>query len=297
MSAPSKGLKLTESQFGFLLVIPALTVFAMIILYPFLNSMYMSFTNQSLLTVHSKFIGLGNFERIFADPGFGEVMLNTLIFVVLGTLIPFALGFIWAIVLNQGFKGAEFLRGLTLVDWIIPSTAIGFLWMWIFHGQFGLFNEILKRLGLIHENINWLGQTGTAMLVVIIAKTWQTVPWFMAFLMGGLQGVSTEQIEAARIDGAGNYHVFRHVVLPEMNSIISLVLILGTIGSLQHFDLIWVMTEGGPARATTTLAIEVYRNAFKNWNLGVAAAIGAIWVVLLTVFSFFYLRNLKEDLR
>lgn len=285
---------LTESQFGFLLIIPALTVFCLVILYPFINSLYMSFTDQSLLKPGSNFIGLKNFEKIFADPNFSEVLINTLIFVVFGTLLPFIMGLIWAIVLNEKFKGAEFLRGVTLVDWIIPSTAIGFLWMWIFHGEFGLLNEVLKGLGIVKENINWLGQTGTAMIVVIIAKTWQTLPWFMAYLLGGLQAVSMEQVEAARIDGAGNWEVFWNIILPEMKPIIFLVLILGTMGSLQHFDLIWVMTQGGPARATTTLAIEVYRNAFQNWNVGLAAAMGTIWVVLLSVFSYFYMRKTNE---
>lgn len=296
MGEHRSGQKLTETQFGFLLVIPALTVFVLIILYPFINSLVMSFTDQSLLFPGRQFVGFANFFRVFRDPNFLDVLVNTLIFVAAGTILPFILGFIWALVLNQGFRGSEFLRGLTLINWIIPSTAIGFLWMWIFHGQFGLLNELLKSLGLIRENINWLGQTQTAMPVVVIAKTWQTLPWFMAFLLGGMQAVSTEQIEAARIDGAGNFQVLMHVVVPEMKPIMTLVLILGLIGSLQHFDLIWVMTEGGPARATTTLAIEVYRSAFQNWKLGMAAAVGAVWVLVLTIVSCFYLRNLKTDL-
>jgi multiple sugar transport system permease protein len=116
----------------------------------------------------------------------------------------------------------------------------------------------------------------------------------MAFLLGGLQGISVDQLEAVRMDGAGNLRAFFYIVLPEMKGIISLVLILGTIGSLQHFDLIWVMTEGGPARATTTFSIEVYRNAFKYYNMGFAAAVGTVWAVLLGCFSFVYLRRVQE---
>ncbi|WNR46037.1 carbohydrate ABC transporter permease [Paenibacillus roseipurpureus] len=292
---PLLGKKLTESQFGFLLVLPALLVFMMVIFYPFINSLYMSMTNQSLLKQNRSFVGLDNFKQVFTDPDFLAIIKNTLIFVAGGTLAPFVLGLIWAIVLNQGFKGAEILRGLTLVAWIVPSTAIGFLWMWIFHAQYGVLNGVLSFFGLIDNNINWLGQTETSMMVVIIAKSWQTLPWFMAFLLGGLQGVSTEQVEAARIDGAGNWQVLRHVVLPDMKEIISLVLLLGTIGSLQHFDLPWVMTQGGPATSTTTLSIAVYRSAFQEFNLGNAAAIGAVWVVLLGVFGYFYLRNASKD--
>jgi multiple sugar transport system permease protein len=204
---------------------------------------------------------------------------------------------IWAIVLNQGFKGSELLRGLTLVNWIIPSTAIGFLWMWVFQANYGIVNGILSKLGLIDENINFLGSIEYSMLVVILAKTWQSLPWFMAFLLGGLQSVPKDQLEAARVDGAGNLQSFRHVIFPAMKPIFGLVLILGAIGSLQHFDLPWVMTQGGPARSTTILSIEVYRSAFQDWNLGHAAAIGVIWVILLSIFAVFYLRSSREDIR
>lgn len=287
---------MTESQFGFLLLLPALLIFSFIIFYPFVNSLLMSFTDQSLLKPEREFVGLQNFFEIFTNPNFPGVLKNTLIFVAGGTLLPFTMGLIWAILLNQGMKGSEVLRAVTLVCWIVPSTAISFLWMWIFQAHFGVFNALLQALGLIEENINWLGQTGTAMFVVIIAKTWQTMPWFMAFLLGGLQGVPEDQVEAARIDGANNWRVLRDVVLPNMKMIISIVLILGTIQSLQHFDLIWVMTQGGPARSTTTLSIEVYRHAFENWDLGMAAAIGTIWVLIVSVFSVFYIRNMKEDI-
>ena len=186
-----------------------------------------------------------------------------------------------AIILNQGFRGAEFLRGVTLVNWIIPGTAIGFLWTWIFNGQYGILNSILETLDILETGIPWLGQTNTALLCVVIARTWQMLPWYMAFLLGGLQSVSLDQVEAAHIDGANNWQTFWKVILPGMKQTAILVFILGLIGNLQHFDLPWTMTQGGPARATTTLSIEVYTTAFKNWNMGKAATVGTIWAVLL----------------
>ena len=280
----------SDSAFGYALLLPALLAFCLIILYPFANSMLMSLTDQSMLKLGRRFIGLANFRKIASDPNFLSVLVNTVVFVTGSVALPFILGFVWAIILNEKFRLAEFLRGVTLVNWIIPSTAIGFLWMWLFNGDYGVINGLLRHLGVIDENINWLGQERAAMLVVILARTWQLLPWYMAFIIGGLQGVSLEQTEAAKIDGATNWTILRHVVIPEMRPILSLVLILGVIGALQQFDLIWVMTEGGPARATTTLAIEVYRNAFKNWNLGLAASVGVVWVIVLSVFSFLYIR-------
>ena len=295
MNPSQKGRGLSDKQMGVLLIIPGVAIFATIILYPFINSILMSFTNRSMLKPQFEIIGLENYREVFSNPYFFRTLMTTITFVVSATLLPFTLGFIWAIVLNHGFKGAEILRGITLVNWIIPGVAISFLWMWIFNGQYGLLNALFMKFGFIDKNITWLGRVDTALLVVVLARTWQMLPWFMAFLLGGLQGVSTDQLEAARLDGANNWQVFTKIVVPSMKSIISIVLSLGAIGNLQHFDLPWVMAEGGPARATTTLSIEVFRTAFKNWNMGKAATVGTIWAVLLALFSFVYIRQMQDS--
>ena len=289
------GGRLTDRQVGVLLVLPGVAVFIAVILYPFISAIAMSFTDRSLLNPNYDVVGFANYIKVFSDPYFLQTVWTTVVFVVFSTLVPFTLGLIWAIVLNQGFKGSEFLRGVTLVNWIIPGTAIGFLWSWIFNGQYGILNALLMKLGLIDQNLSFLGDTTSALVCVIIARSWQMLPWYMAFLLGGLQGVPLERIEAARIDGANNLQVFRYIVIPGMRQIFFLVLILGAIGNLQHFDIPWTMTQGGPARATTTLSIEVYRTAFKNWKLGQAATVGTIWAILLLVFSIVYLKQVKES--
>ena len=285
----------TDAQIGVLLILPGLAIFCAIILYPFVNAILMSFTDRSLLKPDTAFIALANYQKVFSDPYFGKTLITTILFVLGSTLLPFTLGFIWAVDLNQRFRCSEFLRGLTLINWIIPGTAIGFLWSWIFNGQYGILNAMLTKTGLMEAGVSWLGQTNTALICVIIARTWQMLPWYMAFLLGGLGGVPLDEVEAARVDGANNLQVFLHIVLPSMKSIVILVLILGTIGNLQHFDIPWTMTQGGPARATTTLSIDVYTTAFKNWNLGKAATIGTIWSVLLGLFSFVYLKQVRDS--
>lgn len=287
--------RLTDTQTGVLLVIPGLAVFIAVILYPFISAILMSFTDRSLLNPNSDMVGFENYVKVFSDPYFFKTVWTTVVFVVFATLIPFTLGLIWAIVLNQGFRLSEFLRGVTLVNWIIPGTAIGFLWSWIFNGQYGILNGLLTSMGVIDENIRFLGQPVSALICVIIARSWQMLPWYMAFLLGGLQSVPQDRIEAARIDGANNLQTFRYIVIPGMRQIFFLVLILGAIGNLQHFDIPWTMTEGGPARATTTLSIEVYRTAFKNWKLGQAATVGTVWAILLLLFSVVYLKQVKES--
>ena len=287
--------RLTDTQTGVLLVIPGLAVFIAVILYPFISAILMSFTDRSLLNPNSDMVGFENYVKVFSNPYFFKTVWTTVVFVVFATLIPFTLGLIWAIVLNQGFRLSEFLRGVTLVNWIIPGTAIGFLWSWIFNGQYGILNGLLTSMGIIDENIRFLGQPVSALICVIIARSWQMLPWYMAFLLGGLQSVPQDRIEAARIDGANNLQTFRYIVIPGMRQIFFLVLILGAIGNLQHFDIPWTMTEGGPARATTTLSIEVYRTAFKNWKLGQAATVGTVWAILLLLFSVVYLKQVKES--
>lgn len=286
---------LTDRQVGFLLVTPGLAVFITVIMYPFISAIMMSFTNRSLLSPAYENVGFQNYIKLFRDPYFFKTLLTTLLFVLGATVLPFTLGLIWAIVLNEKFKASEFLRGVTLVNWIIPGTAIGFLWSWIFNGQYGVLNGILLKLGIIDEGISFLGQSSTALICVIIARTWQMLPWYMAFLLGGLQSVPMDRIEAARIDGADNWQVFWKIVIPSMKDIAFLVLALGAIGNLQHFDLPWTMTQGGPARATTTLSIEVYKTAFKNWKLGAAATVGTVWALLLMIFSFVYLKQVNES--
>ncbi len=286
---------LTDRQVGFLLVTPGLAVFIAVIMYPFLSAILMSFTSRSLLSPVYENVGLQNYVKLFRDPYFFKTLLVTLLFVLGSTILPFTLGLVWAIILNEKFKASEFLRGVTLVNWIIPGTAIGFLWSWIFNGQYGVLNGLLLKLGLIDEGISFLGQSSTALICVIIARTWQMLPWYMAFLLGGLQSVPMDRIEAARIDGANNWQVFWKIVIPSMRQIAFLVLALGAIGNLQHFDLPWTMTQGGPARATTTLSIEVYKTAFKNWKLGAAATVGTVWALLLMTFSFVYLKQVNES--
>lgn len=280
---------------GWILILPALAIFMLMILYPFINSIFISFTDRNLIYPNSEFVGFENYRKIFSDRNTLQLIWTTCKFVFFSTLGPFTIGLVWALLMNQKFKGSEFLRGVALVNWIIPGIAIGFLWSWIFNGDYGILNALLVKLGLLDHNIIWLGGKQTSMLAVVTARTWQMFPWYMAFIMGGLQGVSAQQCEAARIDGANNFQMFIHVVIPAIKPVLTLILILGAIGNLQHFDLINVMTGGGPERATSTFATEVYKKAFKEYNLGRAAALGVVWALLLSVFSGSYLKRIQED--
>lgn len=286
-----------ENRFGFLLVFPAMLIFTLVILYPFLRSIFYSFTDASMLSQVTSWVGFDNFVTFIRSSVFVETLMNTLLFVAATTFVPFVIALAWSIILAQGFRGEKWLRMLTLFCWILPSASIGLLWKWIFNANYGILNEILRKFGLITENINFLGSAQTAMLAVCVAMIWHSFPWMMAFLIGGLNSVPQDQIEAVRIDGGGNLTILKNVIFPHIKQISLVILILSLIDRFQHFDLIWVMTEGGPAHSTTTFSVEVYLQAFQNFEIGKAAATGMIWVLMLSVLVLFYMRsmNTKEN--
>lgn len=290
--SPRGGLRRAESRIGFLLVIPALIALCVVILYPLLRAISLAFYRYTLFTPEPIFNGLANFQRIAEDPRLLQSWLITLVFVICTTALTFVLGLTWAIIMNQPFRGRALVRSVSLLPWVFPSTVTAFLWAWMFNGQYGVINAALLQLGVIDHPVVWLSTSGGANAAIIIAKTWLSIPLFMAFFLAGLQTLSQEQLDAARVDGAGNYAVLRYVVFPHLRYTMILIAILGAIGNLQQFDVIYALTGGGPVRATTVLSIEVYRQAFQNWNTGLASAIGVLWLFTIAVPAYFYLRSI-----
>jgi multiple sugar transport system permease protein len=290
--ARRSGLKAQERRTGFLLLLPALVAFAAIILVPFLQSLRLSLYKYTIEMESPAFAGLANFHKLLADPGMATVWLNTLVFVVLTTGLTFILGLGWALMMNQSFAGRGFVRAASLLPWVLPTTVTAFLAAWIFNGQYGVLNAVLLQSGVISEPITWLAEEKGAMAAVILTKAWLSVPLFMAFFLAGLQGVSQDQIDAARVDGCENLGVLAYVVLPHMAPTMIIVTILGAMGNLQAFDVIYALTQGGPIKATTMLSVEVYKQAFQNWDMGTACAVGVVWFVTIAIPTVFYLRIL-----
>jgi multiple sugar transport system permease protein len=279
-----------------LLVLPALVLFTVVILYPLLHSLWLGFLDKSLVYPGETFVGLRNLER-FLRRDFLDVLEPTLIFTVGATLLPFLLGFAVALILNAPIRGRGALRGMFLLPWLIPSVVVSFLWMWIFNANYGVLNGFLRSLGLISANVTWLGRNGgLAMAAVIIAKTWNTFPWLGLMLLAGLQTIPGELYEAASIDGANRWQRFIRITVPQLSGVIGIVLLLSFIWNFQHFEMLYVMTGGGPAGATTTFAVAVYQEAFDAYDLGRAGAVGIVWMALLSLIVLVYLRvAVRED--
>ncbi|MFF5258241.1 carbohydrate ABC transporter permease [Actinomadura viridis] len=286
---PPRGGRLSDRGFAWLLLAPGLAMFAAIIIYPLVSALATGFFEQSLVRPGRSFVGLANFRDALAGE-FWPILGRTLEFTLGATVLPFLLGLALALALNSGIRGSGVLRGLFLFPWVIPGVVVSFLWMWIFNANYGVLNGVLARMGLIDAGISWLGRTDTAMLAVIITKTWASFPWMMVMLLAGLQTVPRELHEAAAVDGAGAVRRFRSVTWPHLRGIAAIVFLLEFIWNFQHFDTIYVLTGGGPAGATKTFAVAVYDTAFKGFDLGRATALGALWMVLLLAIVAVYLR-------
>ncbi|BFP56879.1 carbohydrate ABC transporter permease [Streptomyces fimicarius] len=283
------GARLSDGAFALLLTAPGIALFAAIIFYPLLSALFTGFFRQDLRLPGREFVGLDNFAYWLNGDLF-TILEQTLVFTVGATLAPFAVGFALALALNTGIRGSGFLRGVFLFPWVIPGVVVSFLWMWIFNANYGVLNGVLVQAGIIEESVAWLGRPGTAMLAVIVTKTWASFPWMMVMLLAGLQTVPKELHEAASMDGAGAIRRFFAVTWPQVRGVASIVLLLEFIWNFQHFDTIYVLTGGGPAGTTETFATAVYQTAFSGFDIGRATALGGLWMVLLLLLVVVYLR-------
>jgi multiple sugar transport system permease protein len=289
------GLKARQNRVGVLFMLPALAAFAVIILYPFLNALALSLFRFTVTMIEPKFIGLDNFARMLSSSEVWGSALATLIYVGSVTLGTLVIGLSWALLMNQSFRGRSVLRSISLFPWILPGTVSAFVWGWIFNSRYGVLNAVLLDLGLIEFPTAWLSTPHGAMIAVALTKIWLSTPLFMVFFLAGLQNLDREQIDAARVDGARNWHLLWHHILPHLRPVLFIVIALGLIGNLQHFDTIYALTGGGPVRATSVLSIEVYLRAFEQWDIGVAASIGVLWVATLVPLVIWYLRIVLKD--
>ncbi|NUT36433.1 MAG: sugar ABC transporter permease [Hamadaea sp.] len=264
---------------GILLVLPGLALLGLVAAYPLIASLITSFSHESLVVPGRTFAGLANYQAVL-DGEFWDTLITTVKFAAGATLAPFAVGLALALLLDMKVPGRTTLRGVLLLPWVIPGVVVSFLWSWILNANYGLLNNVLEMLGLPSDTV-WTGEPGTAMLAVIVAKTWTTFPWVMVTLLAALKTVPQELLEAAQVDGATRWQRIWRVKLPQIRGVMLVVAMLEVIWNFQHFDIIYVLTGGGPGKATSTLAVRVYDEAFKGFDLGRGAALGFCGLIIL----------------
>lgn len=288
--------RLSPRLLGILLITPSLVVIVATMVYPLVNVIYLSFTRSFLIdpTGSYLFVGFKNYFLLFNNPVFWIALKNTLVYVGGTVSLEFVIGFTIALLLHQQIKYRTTFRGLFMLPWITPSVVVALLTMWVFNSDFGVVNYILKSLGIIPKFLGWLKDPSLAMPAILTVTVWKMFPFMVVVLLAGLQTIPEEQIEAARVDGAGPVQRFLHITLPHMRGIIMIVTLLEFIWMFQYITIIWTTTKGGPIYATTTLPVLIYRSAFKDYNMGYAASIGVFWLGFLLIFSLFYVRVLGE---
>ncbi|MGA1804715.1 carbohydrate ABC transporter permease [Rhizobium sp. HT1-10] len=274
-------LSLGPSMQGYVLLVPALIVYLLFAVYPMIDVVKMSFSSWNGLASEAKFVGVENYRAIFTqDPVFWGALWTTLAWTFFAVLIPTLISFGLALALNQNIPGKSSLRVIFYLPVIIASIAVATIWKWMYDPFFGLFNTILTYWGFADWIMDWLGDKKVALWSVLVAHIWQSVGFSMVLFLAGLQGVSATLIEAARIDGAGRWGVFKYVTVPALGPTITVVLVLSLINSLKAFDIIYGMTGGGPAQSTQMLAMWAYT---QSMQLGVYGRGAAVSVVLLLI--------------
>ncbi len=266
------------------------------IAYPLGRGLYLSTLNWKLIDpAGATAANLSNYARLAQDKIFWESLSNTLQFSGFSVIGGFLIGLLLAVLLNQNLPFNRVLRGLCLLPWIVPYIVVGFLFLYMFSFDVGIVNFILRGLGLTTENQAWLARTDTAMTAVTLANIWNQVPFYMLMFLAGLQSIPSEEKEAAVIDGANSAQVFRYVTIPHLQNIMVITSILMLIRNFNNFPIIWTMTQGGPVYATTTLVVYIYRLAFSDFNIGYAATVGIVWLVLLMILTSIYVRVFERE--
>ncbi|UFU01845.1 sugar ABC transporter permease [Ruania suaedae] len=270
---------------------PAAILFAAFSLIPMIIAITLSFQETQSLG-DGQFVGTANFERMAGDPLFHTAIVNTLLF-TLGTVpTSMIVGLALAVALNRPLPGRGLLRALFFVPMVAAGVVVGVVMSWIFNVDYGVVNNLLRTLGL--DGVPWLTSPNLAMVTLILVVVWTRVGFCMVIYLGALQSIPAELKEAAAIDGANRWARFRSITLPMLTPTTSILMILNVVFSLQAFDIIYVMTGGGPGFSTTVLIQYVFRSAFQDASLGYAAALGLVLVAILLVFTFFRQRITKR---
>lgn len=277
----------------YLLIVPTVICISMVVLYPIVLAFVMSFFRSDLLRLDesAKFVGLKNYHQLFFRREFWISLKLTLVYAGGTVGGSYILGLFTALLLNFNYRGRGFARGIMIVPWAVPCVVAVLVWTWMYDPQFGILNYFLMKIGLIQTPCLWLSDTSLAMISILGITIWQFYPIATVLLLSGLQTIPTELYEAARIDGANQPQTFRYITLPGLRYVSNILIVLLTIWGFGKFVYIYLMTQGGPAKATMTLVIRTYLNAFKFFNVGSATAMGMVLFFLAVIFSaiFMYL--------
>ena len=269
-------------------IIPALTLLSLITIYPIIYVLYLSLHRRLLIFNISKFVWFENYLFLLNDNRFWNALKNTVYFTAVSVSLELLIGISIAILLNRSFRLKGVVRAVVLIPWAIPTVVSARMWEWIYNTDFGILNYIF---GI---KINWLGSPFWAMNAAIFMDVWKTTPFVVILLIAGLQVIPHELYQAARIDGAGGWTIFRRITLPLLKPVILVVLIFRTFDAFRVFDAVYVLTGGGPANTTETLSIYAYKVLFQTLQFGYGSTLSVVVFLCTGIISIFYIRILSR---
>jgi multiple sugar transport system permease protein len=288
-----RGIGYERPGFAWLLNAPALCAIIVLAGYPIANSAYISLHRFNLKRPNVfAFVGLDNYAQLLQSPEFWSAFWVTVQFTVLVVALVVILGLAIALLLNSDFPGRNLLRTLVLVPWAIPPVVNGMMWQWIYDPKVGALNGLLLHLGLIDESRGWLSDPLSALLAIVFADLWNMVPLAVILLLAALQRIPHDLYEAAHMDGATTAQSFRYVTFPWLAQPLMIVLILQTMSAIRTFDIIYVLTAGGPGTATTTLTWKTYLTTFTSLNFGLGNAYAYMITLMTLALALVYFRTL-----
>lgn len=275
-------LKNKKTIIGWLFVAPVAIVMIVMMLYPILQVVQFSFSKISLPDFKPEFNGLANFERVLQGQDLKVAAKNTVIWTIGSMILRLGIGFAAALVMESKLRGMKIFRTMSLIPWVIPSIVASNTWRWLLAPDNGILNVLLKDIAPSLAN-NWLGNAATALPSVIVAFSWTGFPFNMLMLVAALQGVEESYKEAARIDGANTFQVFRYVTLPSLKNIMVILVALEFISGINSFDMLYTLTGGGPGTSSETLSLAIYRFAFRNLDFSAASTLSLIVIGIMVL--------------
>lgn len=277
-----------DRRLHWLLLAPALLLMAVMLYYPMFGTVYESFHETSFLNPNPQFVGLALYRRILGDGTFAEVLTNSVVWTLGVVLLQNILGLLTALLLNQSLPMQGALRAIVLLPFILPGVVAAILWRFMYDPQLGLINSLLIQTGMIESSVAWLAESDMAMASVIVAAVWKGFPFSMLIYLAALQNVDQSQIEAATIDGAGPLRRLFDIVLPAIRDVIVVNIVLTLILTFNYFDIIWVLTKGGPQSATHIFPTKIYETGFGQFRFGEAATYGVFSILVLAILVALY---------
>lgn len=286
---------------GMLFALPAVLYMLIFVVYPMLQNFILSFKNVDVYTfantAKQEVVGFQNYIELFTgkDGILGKAVLNTLIFTVASIFFQFFIGFGLALLFSKRFKGSAFFRGVTMISWLLPVTVAGLLFKFMFASKGGIVNQLLMTLNLIDKPLEWLLEPGLAMIAIVVANIWIGIPFNMMLLITGLTTISEEIYESSRLDGASKIQTLFQITIPMIKPAIMSVLTLGFVYTFKVFDLVWVMTKGGPINATELVSTYAYKLSFEQFQFSKGAAAANVLFLILFVVGIFYIKLINDE--